>query len=56
MPVQYGAPVWQYLSDNIERKMKSIFTGEHYNSMLNDRGTLKDRRDILRNKYFRDVT
>ena len=64
--LEYACPVWhtnlpKYLSDNIEmiqkRALKSIFQGEHYKDVLNDIGmcTLKDRRDFLCEKYFRDV-
>ena len=64
--VEYACPVWQtnlpiYLSDNIEmiqkRAVRAIFPGMSYVDILNhiNLSTLKERRDYLCKKYFRNM-
>ena len=64
--VKYACPVWHtnlpiYLSDNIEmiqkRAVRAIFPGMSYVDILNhiNLSTLKERRDYLCNKYFRNM-
>ena len=64
--LEYACPVWhtnlpKYLSENIEivqkRALKAIFPGESYSDILNNIGigTLKERRDYICEKYFRNM-
>ena len=64
--LEYACPVWHtnlpiYLSDSIEmiqkRALRSIFPGESYHVILNRTGlcTLKERKDVLCKKYFRNM-
>ena len=64
--VEYACPVWHtnlpiYLSDNIEmiqkRAVGAIFPGMSYVDILNhiNLSTLKERRDYLCKKYFRNM-
>ena len=64
--VEYACPVWHtnlpiYLSDNIEmiqkRDVRAIFPGMSYVDILNliNLSTLKERRDYLCKKYFRNM-
>ena len=64
--LEYACPVWhtnlpKYLSENIElvqkRALKAIFPGESYSDILNNIGigTLKERRDYICDKYFRNM-
>ena len=64
--VEYACPVWHtnlpiYLSDNIEmiqkRAVRAIFPGMSYVDILNhiNLSTLKERRDYICKKYFRNI-
>ena len=64
--VEYACPVWHtnlpiYLSDNIrmiqKRAVRAIFPGMSYVDILNhiNLSTLKERRDYLCKKYFRNM-
>ena len=64
--LEYACPVWhtnlpKYLSENIEivqkRALKAIFPRESYSDILNNIGigTLKERRDYICEKYFRNI-